>query len=185
MKKTVQKTLSEEIQSDIITAVPLKEFLWFLIRYLITTTNLQRMLFLLAFLTYGVGDGITAAYMMERIGVSREINPVARFVYASHGAHGVVAIKIWFAFVILFFVWLISRKKDNYWAINGFLSALSVGGIMAMGANTMAANGTPPPSPNSIVMTFLFLTVLFVVIGDAMDKLRSTKYQARGTVSSG
>lgn len=178
MKKTIQKTLSGENQSNVAaSSVALKEIIWLAIEYFISTANLQRMLFLLSFLTYSVGDGITAAYMMEKVGVSHELNPVARFVYASHGVHGVIAIKVWFAFVILFFVWLISRKKDNYWAINGFLSALSVGGAMAMGANIMAANGIFPPSPGSIAMTFLFLTVLFVVIGDAMDKIHGVRYR--------
>lgn len=173
MKETIQKTLTGEILSPLkeTTSVSLADVLLLPLNYLLSITNLQKLLFLSSFLTYGVGDGITAAYMMERVGVVREINPVARFVFASHGAQGVIGIKIWFAFLILFFVWLISRKSESYWAVNGFLSALFLGGIMAIRANMMAVYGLSPPSPNSIIMTFLFLTVLFVMIGDLIDKL--------------
>ncbi len=97
-----------------------------------------------------------------------------RFLYASYGAQGVIGIKIWFTFLILFLVWIISRRTNTYWTINGFLSALCVGGIMAMRANLMAAYGMTPPSASSVIMAFLILTVLFVMIGDMMDKLGST-----------
>lgn len=169
--RTVQKTLTGE---ETIAPVNITDVLWLLLKYLISTANLQRLLFLLSFLTYGVGDGVTAAYMMDRTGVAREVNPVMRFFYASYGAQGVIGIKIWFTFLILFLVWSVSRKTDAYWTVNGFLSALSVGGMMAMRANLMAAWGMTPPSASSIIMTFLFLVVLFVMIGDVMDKLGST-----------
>jgi hypothetical protein len=177
MKGTVQKTLTGETasrQTAAVQPISITDMIWLPVRYLISTANLQRLLFLLAFLTYGVGDGITAAYMMDNTGVMREINPVVRFVHASYGAQGVVSIKIWFAFVVLFLVWIISRKTNTYWTINGFLSALCVGGVMAIRANLMAAYGMTPPSASSIIMTFLTLTVLFVMLGDLMDKFHST-----------
>jgi hypothetical protein len=171
--KTVQKTLTGETashQTIVVQPVSISDVIWLPVRYLISTTNLQKLLFLLAFITYGVGDGITAAYMMDQTGVIREINPIVRFVHVSYGAQGVVSIKIWFALVMLFLVWIISRRTNTYWTINGFLSALCVGGVMAMRANLMAAYGTTPPSASSIIMTFLMLTVLFVMLGDLMDK---------------
>lgn len=175
--KTIQKTLTGgELQAA--PPVQVKDVLWLPLKYLISTTNLQRLLFFLAFLTYGVGDGVTAAYMMDRTGIMREINPVMRFLFATYGAQGVIGIKIWFTFMVLFLVWIISRRTNTYWTINGFLSALCVGGIMAMRANLMAAYGMTPPPANSIIMTFLFLTVLFVMIGDVMDKLGSVKVRA-------
>lgn len=176
MRKTIQKTLTGEAVDPLSRAVPISitDVIWLPIKYLISTANLQRLLFLFAFLTYGVGDGITAAYMMDKIGVTHEINPIVRSMYVSGGAQGAVAIKIWFTFLILVFVWIISRKTNTYWTINGFLSALCVGGIMAMRANLMAAYGLPPPSAGSIITAFLFLTVLFVMLGDLMDKLHGT-----------
>jgi len=175
MRNTVQKTLTGGAANRQTVAmqphVRIADIIWLPIKYHISTANLQRLLFLLSFLTYGVGDGVTAAYMMEKTGVMREVNPIVRFIYASSGAQGVITFKIWIGFVILFLVRIISRRTNTYWTINGFLSALCVGGIMAMRANLMAASGMNPPSPSSIIMTFLTLTVLFVMLGDLMDKL--------------
>lgn len=188
MRKTIQKTLAGETVDRLSRAVPISvtDVIWLPIKYLISTVNLQKLLFLLAFLTYGVGDGITAVYMMDRTGVMREINPIVRYMYVSSGAQGVVTIKIWFTFLILVFVWIISRKTNTYWTINGFLSALCVGGVMAMRANLMAAYGLPPPPAASIITTFLFLTVLFVMLGDLMDKLHGAtdvKHASAGQTS--
>ena len=167
---TAKGTLTGEVQTKT-TPISITDIIRLSIKYLISTANLQRLLFLLSFLTYGVGDGVTSAYMIERTGVMREANPIVRFVYASSGEQGIITFKIWFGFIILFMVWIISRRTNTYWTINGFLSALCVGGIMAMRANLMAASGMNPPSPSSIIMTFLTLTVLFVMLGDLMDKL--------------
>jgi len=182
--KTVQKTLTgEELQAA--PPVQVKDVLWLPVKYFVSTANLQRLLFFLAFLTYGVGDGVTAAYMMDRTGIMKEMNPVMRFLYASYGSQGVIGIKIWFTFLILFLVWIISRRANTYWTVNGFLSALCVGGIMAIRANLMAAYGMTPPPANSIIMTFLFLVVFFVMIGDVMDKLGPTSMrQAQAPASS-
>ncbi len=174
-RTTIQKTLTGDVVDGTSETSPvsISDIIWLSIKYLISTTNLQRMLFLLSFLTYGVGDGVTAAYMIEKTGVMREANPLVQFVYASSGAQGVITFKIWFVFIILLLVWIVSRRTNTYWTINGFLAALCVGGIMAMRANLMAAYGMTPPSPESVIMAFLILTVLFVMIGDMMDKLSS------------
>ncbi len=70
MSRTVQKTLTGEAakRQTVATQPPvnLTDMIWLPIKYLVSTANLQRLLFLLAFLTYGVGDGVTAAYMMDR-----------------------------------------------------------------------------------------------------------------------
>ncbi len=133
--------------------------------------SLQRLLFILSFLMYGLGDGVTAFYMMDQSGVVRESNHLMQFMYISNGWQGVIGIKIWFTFMILLFVWLISSGKNTYWSVNGFLFALSLGGIMAMRSNMMVINGVIPPSPGSVIITYLLLTLLFVMIGSLLDKL--------------
>ena len=170
LRTTVQKTLTGDIVDSIseLSPVSISGTIWLSIKYLISMANLQRLLYLLSFLTYGIGDGVTAAYMIEKIGVMREANPFVQLVYASSGAQGVITFKIWFAFIILLLVWIVSRRTNTYWTINGFLAALCMGGIMAVRANLMAAYGMTPPSPESVIMAFLILTVLFVMIGDMM-----------------
>lgn len=135
-----------------------------------STLNLQRILFLLSFVMYSLGDGITAVYMMEKKGIMSEINPIVRFVYASYGRLGVVSIKMFYAFVILFFVWRISKGKNTYWAVTGFLLALLIGGIMLSLANLMTANDMIPQSAISITFTFLSLALFFIMVGDMKDK---------------
>ncbi len=138
--------------------------------YLINAAHLQRLLFLLSFLTYGVGDGVTAAYMIEKAGVMAEANPFVQFVYYSFGVQGVILFKILFGFIILLPVWIVSRQANTYWTVNGFLAALCVGGIMAIKTNLMVTDVVTPPSPELVIIAFLILTVLFVIIGDMMDK---------------
>jgi len=76
-----------------------------------------------------------------------------------------------YAFVILFFVWRVSKEKNTYWAVTGFLLALFIGGIMLIRANLMAANDMVPQSAILIIFTYLSLAFLFMMIGDMMDKL--------------
>ncbi len=173
MTKIIQKTLTgEEVnRTPTVKPVPLKDIIFLPIIYLLNTLNLRKILFLLAFLTYGLGDGVTAIQMMDKTGVSREVNPIVRFMYTNSGKQGVITLKVWIALVILFLVWIISRKTNLYWTINGFLFALTIGGVMAVRANLMAAYGMSPPSPGSVISTFLVMVILFVMIGDLLDKL--------------
>jgi hypothetical protein len=158
---------NESIQEDVSVAEVLK----LLIKYLLYNLNLQKILFLLSFLTFGVADGISAAYMIEQKGLIGEANPFIRFMYASRGTNGVIEIKIWLVLIILYFVWNVSKGRKNYWMINGFLVALFVGGLMATGANLMAAKSLEYPGADTIIATFLFLVILLTMIGEAMDKL--------------
>ncbi len=175
MKKIIQKSLTGEEITYVsrVEPVSLKDVIYLPIKYLLSTINLQRALFLSSFFTYGVGDGVTAVYMMERTGVMREANPIVRFMYSSSGKQGVLVLKLWYVMVVLFMVWIVSKKTQIYWTINGFLFALTLGGIMAARANIMAAFGMEPPSPGSVITTFLFMVILFVMTGDLMDKLHT------------
>lgn len=143
-----------------------------LVNYFLSVVTLQRLLFLLSFITYGIGDSITAVYMMEKRGVMYETNPLVRFVYISSGGQGVVAMKVFYASIILFFAWLISRRKNTHWKVNGFLFALIIGSIMVMQANLKTANDTIPQSAASIMFTFLSMEALFVMMGYLIDKLK-------------
>lgn len=175
MKKTTQKSLSGEDITYVsrVEPVSLRDIVYLPVKYFLSRINLQRALFLSSFLTYGVGDGVTAVNMMEKTSVMREANPVMRFMYTSSGKQGVVGLKVWFALVVLFAVWIISKRTQIYWTINGFLFALTMGGIMAVRANIMAAFGMEPPSPGSVITTFLVMVILFVMMGDMIDKLHT------------
>jgi hypothetical protein len=135
--------------------------------------RLQSLLFISSFLTYGLGDGITAAYMMGKTGAGIEGNPLARFMYVSYGSKGLLAMKLWFTFVILSLISTISKRTGAYWSTNGFLFALTIGGLMATRANVLATLGMPFPSPGSVISTFLFMAILFLEVGNLIDKFYS------------
>ncbi len=174
MKQIVQGTLTTDaVKVD--KEITWSSLRWLLLLYLADKITLQRILYLLALATFGIGDGVTAAYMIERSGPVREINPMVKLAYFYSGGQGIVFVKTWLTILILSFVWSISRRKNTYWMVNGFLFALFIGGIMAMRANMMAGMGMVPPSPISIVLTYLLLAVLFVTIGDEIDQLLEAK----------
>lgn len=162
---------SSKYEKNIQEETSIAEILKLLIKYFFLRLNLQKMLFLLSFLTFGAADGISAAYMIEKRGFMGEANPLIQFMYISGGSKGVIGIKIWLVFIILTVVWNMSREKNNYWMINGFLFALSLGGMMATRANLMAAGGIEPPAASTIITTYLFLVILLTMLGDAMDRL--------------
>ncbi len=151
--------------------ITIAEILKLLIKYILSRLDLQKILFLLSFLAFGAADGISAAYMIEKRGLIGEANPLIKFMYISGGSKGVIGIKIWLVFIILAVVWNMSRDKNNYWMINGFLFALFVSGVMATGANLMAARGIEYPAASTIIITYLFLVMLLTMLGDAMDRL--------------
>ncbi len=175
--------MSEAVNHDINTGeckryrniqeeISLIEVLKLLIKYIIYKLNLQRILFLLSFLTFGAADGISAAYMIETRGIISEANPLIRFMYASNGINGVITIKLWLVMILLFFIWNISRDKKNYWMINGLLFSLFVFGLMAAGANLMTARGIEHPAASTIIATYLFLVMLLTMLGDAIDRIQ-------------
>jgi Domain of unknown function (DUF5658) len=149
----------------------INEVLKLLIQYIICKLNLQKILFLLSFLSFGAADGISAAYMIEKKGVFGESNPLIQFMYISNGSKGVIGIKLWLVIILLSFIWSMSKHKENYWMINGFLFSLFMCGLMATGANLMAARGLEPPASNAIITTYLFMVILLTMLGEAIDKL--------------
>jgi len=136
--------------------------------------RLKSLLFVSSFLTYGLGDGLTAAHMMEQTGANIEGNPLARFMYVSYGSKGLVALKLWFTFVILALISTVSKRTGAYWATNGFLFSLTIGGLMATRANVLATLGLPFPSPVSVISTFLFISIIFLEVGNLIDKMYSS-----------
>ncbi len=132
-------------------------------------SSLLKVAFILSFLTFGVGDGVTGAYMIEKTSVMREANPLVRFFYSSSGAQGVIALKIWFAFTLLFLVWTVSRRPNTYWIIIGFLTSFFIGGILSTISNIAAVYGFAVLSPDIIILLFLSSNAVLVIIGDFYD----------------
>ena len=137
--------------------------------------NLQHILFFLAFLTFGIGDALTATIMMNVKGSDAEFNDMFGYLYESSGASCFIAVKLALVIIVLFLVYLLS-KKAGYWLICGWLSALIIGGIMAMISNLGSAYGIFSVNPWTVIMCYLVLTCVFLYAGDRKDtKTRNIK----------
>lgn len=161
--------MTETIQKGFVTEFI--EILKLVTIFTIKKVNLQHLLFFTAFLTFGIGDGITGAYMMERLGIGIESNPFARYLFMEQGFWGMVAAKMWITVVVLFAVFMVQLKSsDNmYCTINGFLMALTAGGLMAVNANLTALAGEIPQAPGEIIFIFLAMVLIFTEIGSFID----------------
>lgn len=133
--------------------------------------NVQHILYITAFLIFGIGDGVTAAYMMSMLGAGIEANPAASYLFTTYGFNGLVIAKIWLTFVVLFAVFVIQLKSSTnmYWTMNGFLVALTAGGLMAVNANLTAVVGQIPQAPDEIIFVYLLLVLILTEAGSFVD----------------
>lgn len=129
-----------------------------------------------AFITFGIGDGVTGAYMMHVSGIIAEANPIVRYVVESHGFIGIILFKMYMTFMLLLIAFLLEiRSKDSaYWRTNGFFVSLAIGGVMATTANLMRVYGFEVlghglPSPALIILIYLSLTILLIMLGESID----------------
>ena len=135
------------------------------------------------FLSFGIGDGFTGAYMMNVCGILSEANPFARHIVETQGWIGLVFFKLWMTFAILSIVLRVEKISNTpmYWMTNGFLVALGIGGIMATIANLMriydfAIFGYGFPSPLLIIQTYTGLMFVLVLFGNLIDNGKYLKF---------
>ncbi|MCX9012100.1 MAG: hypothetical protein OIN66_13395 [Candidatus Methanoperedens sp.] len=132
----------------------------------------QRVLYLTAFLTFGIGDGVTAAYMMEVNGPYSESNPIIRGMFIMLGFEGMIIAKLWVTLMMLLATYIVqARSKDNiYWTINGFLFAQIAAGAMGIYANLSALIGGTHPEAGDIVLLYFVFVLVLTRVGDFIDK---------------
>ncbi len=129
-------------------------------------------LYLTAFLAYGLCDSMSAAYMMMVRGVGAELNPVMRYIFMENGVYGLIMFKVWAMVVILATINLVRVKSKECmtWTVAGFLLSLTFGGILATLANLSKAFGTSfPLSSLEILLLFVISIVTSIILGDILD----------------
>ncbi|MCZ7358066.1 MAG: hypothetical protein O8C66_06160 [Candidatus Methanoperedens sp.] len=132
--------------------------------------KLQHILYLTAFLAFGIGDGITGALMMNSKGIGMEANPIVRILFMARGIEGVMTGKMWLTFIILAATYIVQLNSPNmYWTVNGFLIAITVGGLMAVNANITAMAGQIPTEPGALILAYLILMFILTEIGSFVD----------------
>ena len=155
-------------------------------RYVFKFNRRQKIQFLLAsvvFLTFGIGDGFTGAYMMNICGIFAEANPFARHIVETQGCISLILFKLWMTFTLLLIVIRIEKfsKHPMYWMTNGFLVALGFGGIMATITNLMriydvAIFGYGVQSPLLIIQVYTGLMFVLVLFGNLIDNSKYSKF---------
>ena len=144
--------------------------------------NIQHIFFFLAFIIYGIGDGVTGAILMNTKGIYAESNLFFRFLYETFGLMAFIATKVLLTCILLLVAFIIYKLSNghNYWMINGWLAALSIGGIMAVHANLRAVIGLPYPNPNSIIFLYIILTFILVETGVYVDRIHNIITHCKG-----
>jgi hypothetical protein len=135
-------------------------------------TRFQGALFLLALLTYGLGDALTSSMMVERQGLMREGNEIVRYIISYYGITNFIEIKVWFALLILLvpFILLSKKKEPIYWMMNGYFASFFISGILAIILNLQAAANVPLLlQPQHVILIFISLIVILINIGELID----------------
>ena len=130
-----------------------------------------------AFFTFGIGDSVTGALMMNLCGTSAEANPIMRYLIDTQGSIGLILFKLWVTMVLLSIVIVIQdmSTESTYWTTNGFLVAFGIGGALATTSNLMRTFsfdffGYGTPSPILVILVYLMLTIGLVALGGIADK---------------
>jgi len=139
---------------------------------ILSNITLQRVLYLTAFFTFGIGDGVTSAYMMETKGPFSESHPVIRDMFMTLGFEGMILTKAWVTLMMFIATYIVQKqsKDELYWTINGFLIAHIAAGAMGIYANMSALAGSPHPEAMNIVFLYFALILVLTEAGSFVDK---------------
>ncbi len=130
--------------------------------------NIQHIFFFMAFITFGMGDALTAVLLMTTKGHGAEFNNLFSYLYNSYGVACFVSTKLMLVIVVLLAAYILS-KRGGYWMINGWLTALIIGGIMAIVSNLSCTYDIVSVNPYNVILCYLVSTFVFLYAGDRID----------------
>jgi hypothetical protein len=147
------------------------EIIRLLYLYIARRIKIPQTLSILAILTFGLGDALTGAIMMDIRGFGGEANLLVAYIYASLGLGGLIAFKIMVTLILLFAAFVMYQRSGgkNYWMINGFLISITILGAMATISNIQAALGLSFMHPENIIAIFIGILLILVEAGDILD----------------
>lgn len=143
------------------------DLLRLLFRYVSHRLNFQHFLYLLVFITFDIGDAVTASFMMDSQGISAENNILVQYIYFDYGLSGLISAKLLFIIIPLKLASTIVKR--SYWMINGVLLALIMVGILAIQANLQSISGLTHMSPNEINLIYLMVLFMLSLGGTIID----------------
>jgi len=133
--------------------------------------TLQRLLYLFAFLSFGLGDAVTGGYIMNSRGPFIETNPIIRYLFINDGLEGVVLVKLSFTFILLLLIHRIQGKSNvsAYWTVNMTLIALTSLGLIGIYFNLMSLSANPP-ALSQMLFIYAFILLILIEAGDFIDR---------------
>jgi len=143
------------------------DFIRLVFVYISRRLNVSHLLYFFVFITFDVGDAVTATVMMDSKGLGAEYNIIIQYIYYNYGLAGLITAKLWLIIVPLMVA--STMVKGSFWLINGILSALIIFGIMATRANIQEISGLPHMSPMEINTIYLIMLFLFGFAGMVID----------------
>lgn len=143
------------------------DFIRLLARYIFQKLNLQHFLYFMVFVTFDVGDAVSASMMMESRGIGAEYNSLVKNIFINYGLSGVIFAKLLFIIIPLLFASILVEK--SYWLINGVLVALTIAGLMAIQANMQKLSGIAHMSPMEINLIYMKILIILAIAGMILD----------------
>ena len=143
--------------------------------------RLQGLLYLMAFLTFGLGDTLSSLWMIQHQGILRETNPILRYILLNFSVSNYWLIKIWLTLVILLMIfWIQVRSKEPiYWTVNGCLISLIISGLLTMVLNIQAGrNEALFLSAGDVIFFFLIMVYILTSIGEEIDRRTHPKIRS-------
>lgn len=153
------------------------DFFQLLFRYILRRLNFQHLLFFSVFVTFDIGDAVTASMMMESNGIGAEYNMIVRYIFMNYGLAGLIAAKLLFIIVPLIIASMV--EKRSYWLINGILVALVIAGLIATQANLQRLGGLPHMGPMEINLIYLKALFILATAGMVLDRYLSDPEEKR------
>ena len=142
-------------------------------RYLSRKLTFQHLLYFFVFVTFDIGDAVTASMMMEARGISAEYNTLVQQIFVNYGLSGLIGAKL--LLIIVPLIIASTAVKNSYWFINGVLVSLILAGLMATQANLQAMASLPYMSPMEINLLYLKILFAFSAVGMIMDSYLESK----------
>jgi hypothetical protein len=84
-------------------------------RYLSRKLTFQHLLYFFVFVTFDIGDAVTASMMMEARGISAEYNTLVQQIFVNYGLSGLIGAKL--LLIIVPLIIASTAVKNSYWFI--------------------------------------------------------------------
>ena len=138
--------------------------------------KLLNIMLIAAFLLFGVGDAVTAAWMIKLHGPEAEVNILFRSLVEEGGILLFVSFKIGVTALLLIIVKRLSELNNeaNRWMFVAWLGATAIGGLLACTSNLSTVLNFNFINSEIILMIYIVLSMSSILAGNQINKIVKT-----------